>query len=384
MNTARGGSFPAGSSWSGGGGAGGGGGGVAASFGGGGGGDVNIFDSAGNVLNSTSGALNVHLDSSSVNSSVSATGAAVPGFATYAGAIDLSGNLTGLKLGQQVMNSSLSVVIASNQTAIPITGSITATNPSVGVIGATAPSNGTYLGGKDQGGNLIGLNLDNSGNLFALPLPSGASTETTLAALNGKFGSLGQKTMAGSAPVTFASDQSILPVSVASLPLPAGAATAANQATEIASLASIDGKLVDNFGSETTGLRTAAQIGNATGAADFNAGNKGAQTLRVVIASDQSTIPVSSGGNSNGSNVDTTVSTVATITAPANTVGFILMNLDTSSANIRYRIGATATSSSGQQLQPGRDTGYIPCAANISICAESGTQNYNIQWILSV
>jgi len=108
-----------------------------------------------------------------------------------------------------------------------------------------------------------------------------------------------------------------------------------------------------------------------------------ASSLAVAIASDQVAIPVVSGANTNGDNTDSTVSTVQTLTAPANAVGFVLMNLDTSTASIRYRIGATATASSGQQLQVGRDSGFIPCAANISICAESGTQNYNIQWILS-
>lgn len=46
----------------------------------------------------------------------------------------------------------------------------------------------------------------------SLPLPTGAATETTLAALNAKFNSLGQKTMANSAPVVLASDQSAIPV----------------------------------------------------------------------------------------------------------------------------------------------------------------------------
>ena len=45
----------------------------------------------------------------------------------------------------------------------------------------------------------------------ALPLPAGAATETTLAGLNAKFGTLGQKAMAGSAPVVIASDQSAIP-----------------------------------------------------------------------------------------------------------------------------------------------------------------------------
>jgi hypothetical protein len=46
-----------------------------------------------------------------------------------------------------------------------------------------------------------------------------------LKGLFGKFGTLGQKNMAGSAPVVIASDQSTIPVSTASLPLPSGAAT---------------------------------------------------------------------------------------------------------------------------------------------------------------
>jgi hypothetical protein len=46
----------------------------------------------------------------------------------------------------------------------------------------------------------------------SLPLPTGAATEATLAALDAKFNSLGQKTMANSAPVVIASDQSAIPV----------------------------------------------------------------------------------------------------------------------------------------------------------------------------
>lgn len=52
----------------------------------------------------------------------------------------------------------------------------------------------------------------------------------------------GQATSANSAPVVLASDQSTVAVSAASLPLPTGSATAANQATGNTSLASIDTK----------------------------------------------------------------------------------------------------------------------------------------------
>lgn len=74
-------------------------------------------------------------------------------------------------------------------------------------------------------------------------LPAGGATaanqltqiteETAIAAstasIDGKLGTLGQKTMAGSAPVVIASDQSAIAVSAGSLPLPSGAATEANQ-----------------------------------------------------------------------------------------------------------------------------------------------------------
>jgi hypothetical protein len=43
-------------------------------------------------------------------------------------------------------------------------------------------------------------------------------------------------------------------------------------------------------------LRTAAQIGNATGAANFGAGTTTAQTLRVVLPTDQTAIPVTQSG----------------------------------------------------------------------------------------
>lgn len=133
---------------------------------------------------------------------------------------------------------------------------------------------------------------------------------------------------------------------------------------------------------EDNGLET--DISSISGKLPNTLGQKTmTNSLAVVIASNQTTLPVTQGASTNGSNTDSTVSTVITLSPPANSVGFILMNLDTSSANLRWRIGAVATSSSGQQLQPGRDTGFIPCAAAISLCSESGTNNYNVQWILS-
>jgi len=98
----------------------------------------------------------------------------------------------------------------------------------------------------------------------------------------------GQKLMAASSPVVIASDQSTIPVSAASLPLPSGAATAANQATEIASLASIDAGIPAALGQTTM-----------------------ANSMPVVFATDQTPILVTASSNSDFTFGDVTLSAIA-------------------------------------------------------------------------
>lgn len=171
-------------------------------------------------------------------------------------------------------------------------------------------------------------------------------------------------------------------VDVVSSALPTGASTSALQTTGNTALSAIQ-TAVEILDNAISGTEMQVDIVAPLPAGTNNIGDVDVLSLPAIPAGTNSigsvSVNAASAGSSPGSS---TVSTVATLTAPANTIGFILMNLDTSTANIRYRIGAIATSSSGQQLQPGRDTGYVPCAANISICAESGTQNYDVQWIL--
>lgn len=149
----------------------------------------------------------------------------------------------------------LTVQGISGGTPITISGTVTAANPSVSSNGSAIPSSSTLVGFTD-GTNLqpskvfdtnsgagteyvLGVNLRGSGtsgslelgtssnplridptgttiqpvSATSLPLPTGASTETTLSSLNNKFSSLGQKISTNSAPVVLASDQSAIPVS---------------------------------------------------------------------------------------------------------------------------------------------------------------------------
>lgn len=109
---------------------------------------------------------------------------------------------------------------------------------------AYTPGAGGELGAADRIGGLLfqrvkmtfgpdGTALDvYSGNplpvsVASLPLPAGAATETTLAALNTKTPALGQALMAASQPVVIASDQSAVPIVDAAVLLTGAAAQTA-------------------------------------------------------------------------------------------------------------------------------------------------------------
>lgn len=73
-----------------------------------------------------------------------------------------------------------------------------------------------------------------------------------------------------------------------------------------------------------------------------------------------------------------------TFTAPTGAVGFILEAESGNSVNIRWAIGSVATTAAGMLMEPGRDSGFVPCAANVSVIAVSGSgQSIGIQWVLS-
>lgn len=200
-------------------------------------------------------------------------------------------------------------------------------NASVGLTNATAPTSATLAGGVGSGGLLVPLTLDLTGNLnvnlatTALDLasatnqgteitlltsirnsvaniPAAPSTaalqtsgNTTLTAISGKLpATLGQKTSANSLAVVIASDQSTVPVSAASLPLPAGAATSALQTTGNTSLSSI---ATNTSNTATNTSSTATNTSAISGKLPAVLGQTtSAASLAVVLASDQSPVPV--------------------------------------------------------------------------------------------
>lgn len=405
-------------------------------------------------------------DITASNASVSATGSTVPASATYTGFLDSTGKLAGAKLNSSqaltvdgsAVTQPVSGTVAATQSGawnvtnvsgtvslptgaatsalqsavqsapgsaqttaitvqgnasgipIPISGNITASNPSVETIGSDAPSSATYTGFLNSSGKLVGAKVNGS---QALTVDGSAVTQpvsgTVSASQSGTWNindvsgtislptgasTAANQTAVQSSPGSSASTAITVQGSASGVAIPVSGTVTAQQSTA----ANLNATVVQ---STATNLKTQAEIyqgGTAVGAAaplQVSIANTGANSTAVKVDGSAVTQPVSGtvaatqsgtwkapiNTTGSGSAAGATVSTVTTLTAPSNAVGFVLMNMDTSTANIRYAIGRTATTSLGQQLQPGRDTGFIPCGANISLIAESGTQTYDVQWI---
>ncbi len=97
----------------------------------------------------TSGKAIVHLQAELASPGGSSSGG---GAGSDVNLIEVGG--AAIALGQAAMAASLPVVIASNQTAIPVSGSFS--SASVGATGAAVPASADYAGFSDPTGNLTG------------------------------------------------------------------------------------------------------------------------------------------------------------------------------------------------------------------------------------
>lgn len=134
----------------------------------------------------------------------------------------------------------------------PASSSSGGSNASVGVNGTPAPTSSTEVGFVDGSGNLQAASTTNP---FPVTLGNTLSN-VNIADYGGVATSLGQKLSAASIPVVIASDQSTIPISAASLPLPTGASTSALQSAGNASLVSI-------LANQTNGTQVVSQSSGA-------------------------------------------------------------------------------------------------------------------------
>jgi uncharacterized lipoprotein NlpE involved in copper resistance len=223
-------------------------------------------------------------------------------------------------LGQKAMAGSVPVAIASDQSAVPVSGTFFQATQPVSVASLPLPSGAsteaTLALIKAKTDNLdVALSTRTKPadtqlvSAASLPLPSGAATEATLALIKAKTDNIDVALSTRTKPADIQQvDGSgvIQPISAASLPLPAGAATAARQDTGNASLANIDADLdvaLSTRASEATLSTRATEATLATRATEAtlasvdgklnSLGQKAmAASVPVVIASDQSAVAV--------------------------------------------------------------------------------------------
>jgi hypothetical protein len=254
---------------------------------------------------------------------------------------------------------------ASGYLKVNLAAGSAGSNASVSTTGTAVPGSATYLGVKN-GANMVAITQGAATTANSIPVNIASDqTVTTTDAADGSStgGTAGTKSaMAGGLYNT-------------SLPTLTTGQQAAIQLDS-------NGRQIMGTSAATIGSVKITDGTNIPGVAPASTAPVATQPALVVSVSQNSPgLKPSIALTGSGSGAAATVSTVVTLTAPSNAIGFILQNLDTSTANIRWAVGRTASATLGQQAQPGRDTGFVPIGANVSICAESGTQNYDVQWI---
>lgn len=179
---------------------------------------VRIKDSAGNNINAVGGALSVAVTSGSSTVTqgpaglaawlVQVTSSALPsGAATQATLSALNAKVTAVNTG------AVTIVSSTLPGGAATSAAQTAGNASLSSIDSKIPSGLTVTSGRLQVEG-SGASQPITGTVTAnIGTTGGLALQTTLASIDGKLNSLGQKTMAASVPITIASNQTALPVS---------------------------------------------------------------------------------------------------------------------------------------------------------------------------
>jgi hypothetical protein len=306
-------------------------------------------------------------------------------------------------------------------------------DPATGALVTSATASlpaGAATSAKQDTGNTSLASIDSklSGTIAvsaaSLPLPTGAATEVTLSsvsssssttatntgtvatnttAINGKLysnagntaskvdGSSFTQPVSGTVAATQSGTWNVSNVS-GTVSLPTGASTEST-------LSTLNGKVADDFGAASGGVRSAAIIGNASGAADFGSGTAGAQTVRTVLATrhESSSTPVSvriSDGSTfvtpstkgrtyadsaRNAYASTSVTTGAWVQLIASTAANInaLQIFDSCGQTLELGTGAAAAETRVMIIPPGGLDGqvslYIPASTRVSVRAISGT-----------
>jgi len=177
--------------------------------------------------------------------------------------------------------------------AIPITGSITATNPSVGTNATAIPTSSTQVGGSD-GVNLQAVRVYDLDTGVGSEYNVGVNLRKSAGGGSVEFGTLADPVRVDPTGTT------TQPISAVALPLPTGAATEATLLTRATEATLATRATEATLLTRATEVTLATRLADATFTSRINTLGQKTMALStpVVIASDQSVIPVSDNGGS--------------------------------------------------------------------------------------
>jgi hypothetical protein len=276
-------------------------------------------------------------------------------------AVSAENTSTGTLVASTTANGTFSVSSAGYQ-LVRIRGNTVATgsaaiaiNAAVGLQGvsvdAPLPTGSNVIGGVTISGTPAVT--VSSGTVTAnLGTIAGVATETTLSSLNGKFGSLGQKAMTGSAPVVIASDQSAIPVS----------------GTVTSNIGTTNGLALD---ATLTGGTQRSKITDGTNNAAVKAASTAAvsgDTALVVAISPNNTVGVSGTVTANAGTGSFTVAQATAGNLNATVVGTVTANVGTTNG---LALDATLTGGTQQsRLTDGTNVATIKAASTAPVAAD--------------
>lgn len=311
------------------------------------------------LLTDTTGILQTAIPNSTSTSSIIASGGASSficnGLSTVT--INISGSFGGATL---VFESSQDGINFASCVAYEISGGVSAPTvaavTSVNSIGVFVIPSAGYAQVRVRATALTSGTVSNMftgsiGQMFTPVVNTTATNLQTTARLNDGAGTsvtVGQKTMASSLPVVIASDQN-------TLPLPTGAATSANQSTEITSLQLIDNP-VGSVAAGTAGTNSYL-IGGVfnTSLPTLTNGQQAAiqfdSSGRLVVSPTTVTITKAPLSPASGTAVSIAATSTSAVASNASRKGLVLTN--TSTHNISLGLGVAAVLNSGITLYPG-------------------------------
>lgn len=256
----------------------------------------------------------------------------------------------------------------------------------------TQPVSGTVTANAGTNLNTSALALETTqvanGVLIGPVLETAPASDTASSGLNGRLqriaqritsliallpAALGQGTMAQSLRVVLASDQSTIVVSATAttnLDTNLGAKADAVASTDTGTFSLIS--LIKKVNQSLTALiaQLPATLGIKTSALSLS-----------VAPSSDGVFTIKPKALTNSYAEFLTLTTVQTFSAPANAIGGKIMASDQNTDNVNYKQNATATTTSGMQLQAGRSEDFTG-GNDVTVVSKSGTQAVMIQWTI--